>query len=60
MGQDVLRGRRPEIDYLNGLVVEEARKLGLEAPANARVVDIVRRIERGSLTPDPRNLLGEL
>lgn len=57
MGQDVLRGRRTEIESLNGLVVAEAKKLRLEAPANARVVEIVRAIERGGLTAAPGNIL---
>ena len=56
MGQDVLKGRRTEIDFLNGYVVEKGRSAGLPTPANARVVEIVRRIERGSLTPAIGNL----
>jgi 2-dehydropantoate 2-reductase len=33
MLQDVLAGRRTEIDSLNGAVVKEAQRLGMEAPA---------------------------
>jgi 2-dehydropantoate 2-reductase len=57
MGQDVQKGRRTEIDFLNGYVVEKGREVGIPTPANARVVEIVRRIERGSLAPDIRNVL---
>jgi 2-dehydropantoate 2-reductase len=38
MAQDRARGRRTEVTLINGLVVEEARRRGLEAPANALVV----------------------
>jgi 2-dehydropantoate 2-reductase len=54
--QDLLKGRASEVDMINGLVVEEAERLGYSAPANARIVEIVRRIEAGELKPDPRNL----
>ena len=54
--QDLLKGRASEVDMINGLVVEESRKHGRAAPANQRIVDITRRIERGELAPSPRNL----
>jgi 2-dehydropantoate 2-reductase len=53
---DWLKGRRSEVDDINGLVVAEAARLGLEAPVNAAVVDLAHRIERGELRPDPANL----
>ncbi|MBT7759370.1 MAG: 2-dehydropantoate 2-reductase, partial [Rhodospirillaceae bacterium] len=33
MGQDMIKGRRTEIEFLNGLVVQRAREYGLETPA---------------------------
>jgi 2-dehydropantoate 2-reductase len=53
---DWLKGRRSEVDDINGLVVAEAGRLGLEAPVNAALVDVAHRIERGELRPDPANL----
>ena len=53
MGQDMLKGRRTEIDYLNGLVVEKAVDLGLSVPANMGIADVVRRIERGEIGAGP-------
>ena len=53
MGQDMAKGRRTEIGYLNGFVVEKAAELGLEAPANKGIVDVVQRIERGELEASP-------
>lgn len=53
MGQDIAKGRRTEIDALNGLVVAEGRAHGIATPANASICALVHRIERGELTPDP-------
>jgi 2-dehydropantoate 2-reductase len=54
--QDVMRGRRTEIDYLNGYVVAEGRKAGVPTPVNDAVVELYRRHGVGALKPDPRNL----
>src|ERR1700750_525556 len=35
MGQDMQKGRRTEIDFLNGFVVREGEKVGLNCKANA-------------------------
>ena len=53
MGQDMQKGRRTEIDYLNGLVVEKANELGLPVPANEGVAKVVRQIERGEIRAGP-------
>lgn len=54
--QDVLKGRRTEIDYLNGYVCEQGRRLGVETPVNDAVVREIRRYPVGTLKPDPKNL----
>jgi 2-dehydropantoate 2-reductase len=54
--QDLLKRRLSEVDLINGLVVEESERRGYAAPANARVVEIVRQIEAGALKPDPANM----
>ncbi|MFH1843532.1 MAG: 2-dehydropantoate 2-reductase [bacterium] len=41
MLQDVQRGRRTEIDYLNGLVARKAAAAGLEAPINSGLAALV-------------------
>jgi 2-dehydropantoate 2-reductase len=56
MGQDMQKGRRTEIEFLNGLVVREGEKVGLPCRANAVLTDIVKRVERGELKPDPRHI----
>ena len=56
MGQDMQKGRRTEIDFMNGLVVREGAKVGLACRANAVLTDLVTRVERGELSPDPRHI----
>ena len=56
MGQDMQKGRRTEIEFLNGFVVREGEKIGLQARANERLVDIVKKVERGELQADPRQI----
>jgi 2-dehydropantoate 2-reductase len=54
--QDWRKGRRSEVDQINGLVVSEQRRLGGSAPANELAVDISHRIESGELAADPSNI----
>jgi 2-dehydropantoate 2-reductase len=54
--QDVMRGRRTEIDELNGYVVEAGRRFGVPTPVNEAVVREVHRHGVGHLRPDPKNL----
>jgi len=56
MGQDMQKGRRTEIEFLNGFVVREGEKVGLPCRANAVLTEIVTRVERGELAPDPRHI----
>jgi 2-dehydropantoate 2-reductase len=54
--QDVLKGRRTEVDYLNGYVVRKGKEVGVPTPMNEAVVEITKRLEAGDLKPDPANL----
>jgi 2-dehydropantoate 2-reductase len=56
MGQDMQKGRRTEIEFINGYVVREGEKLGMTCRANAILTDIVKRVERGELKQDPRHI----
>ena len=56
MGQDMLKGRRTEIEFLNGFVVGEGEKVGIACRANQILTDLVKRVERGELAPDPRHI----
>ena len=54
--QDVMRGRRTEIDYLNGYVCREGRRIGVPTPFNDAVVAAIKSHGVGRLRPDPKNL----
>jgi 2-dehydropantoate 2-reductase len=56
MGQDMVKGRRTEIEFLNGFIVDKAKDLGIATPANAALTEIVKRVERGELQPDPGHI----
>jgi 2-dehydropantoate 2-reductase len=57
MWQDLQQGRRTEIDYLQGVIVEIADRRSLEVPLSRRIVGLIRAAEaagKGSpgLTPE--------
>ena len=58
MGQDMVKGRRTEIEYLNGFVVARGAEIGIAAPANAALTEIVKRVERGEAAPSPDLIRG--
>jgi len=54
--QDHLKGRYSEVDIINGRVVDEWKKRGRDAPANAAIVELTRRIQSGELEPQRDNM----
>jgi len=48
MWDDLQRGRRTEIDHLQGLIVTLADRHGLKAPLSARIVALIREAERAA------------
>lgn len=46
MLQDILHGRRTEIDSINGAIVREGAGLGVPAPVNLALTGIVRALDR--------------
>jgi 2-dehydropantoate 2-reductase len=46
MLQDVEKGRRTEIEQINGAIVREGSRLGVPTPENARVLDEVKALSR--------------
>jgi 2-dehydropantoate 2-reductase len=58
MGQDMRKGRRTEIEFMNGHVVATARSIGRDAPASQALLEIVRSIEHGAARPDPSHITG--
>lgn len=45
MLQDVLRKKRTEIDFINGVIVRLGQELGIDVPTNRLLVDLVKTIE---------------
>ena len=58
MWQSLSRGKRTEIDYINGEIVNLARKNNLKAPINEKLVEVVKEAEKKHLTKsyDPSEL----
>ena len=55
--EDLKHGRRTEIDDLQGVITEIAKRRGLEAPLSRRIVELIRQAERDArgspgLTPE--------
>ena len=57
MAQDIIKGRRTEIDFMNGYIAERGRHIGVPAPAHERLTELVLQVERGQRAPAP-GLLG--
>ena len=55
MGQDVLKGRRTEIEFLNGYVSEQGRKAGVPTPYSDKIVQLVNSLGVG-FKPSPDHI----
>jgi 2-dehydropantoate 2-reductase len=53
--QDWRKGRRAQIEELNGYAIDILRRFGKAAPINERVVEMALEVERGLLQPKPAN-----
>ncbi|MGH8692057.1 MAG: ketopantoate reductase family protein, partial [Burkholderiales bacterium] len=53
MAQDILKGRRTEIDAMNGFIARKGKEVGIAAPSHVKIAETVTRIERGELKPSP-------
>lgn len=56
MADDLASGRRTEVDHLNGELVSLAERLGVDAPVNRRIVELVRAAESGAPPMSPAEL----
>ncbi len=54
--QDHLKGRRSEVEFLNGLVVRKGREAKVPTPLNEAITSLDKQIEQGMLKPDRSNL----
>ena len=53
MAQDILKGRRTEIDAMNGFIARKGAEVGVPAASHKKLAEIVTRVERGELKPSP-------
>ena len=48
MSDDLKHGRKTEVDYINGELVRLAQRIGIDAPINRRIVELVHEAEAGA------------
>jgi 2-dehydropantoate 2-reductase len=56
MGQDMYKGRRTEIDFINGLIAEKGAEVGRPAPTHLQLIQAVKAVEHGRMPAAPENL----
>jgi 2-dehydropantoate 2-reductase len=56
MAQDMAKGRRTEIEHMNGLIAARGKSAGSPAPTHDALKGIVQRVERGEIPAKPENL----
>lgn len=60
MADDLAARRKTEVDYINGELVRLAAQLGVEAPVNRKVVELIRQAEAGAPPWPPAALRREV
>lgn len=58
--QDFVKGRRTEVDFLNGLVVAKGRENKVPTPINEAIIALVNAVMRGEVAPSVANMDGLL
>ena len=56
MLKDIQKGKKCEIDYINGVVCAIGKEVGVATPYNDKIVEIVHGIENGLYEITPKNL----
>jgi 2-dehydropantoate 2-reductase len=57
MAQDMEKGRRTEIEFMNGFIANEGARVSVRAPTHEMLTRQVLRVERGEISPRPENVL---
>ncbi len=58
MAQDMEKGRKTEIEFMNGLIVRKGKEVGVPTPANEKLVQAVLSVENGKIKPSAAVLGG--
>jgi len=56
MWQDIEKGRKTEVDFVNGYVMKKGKEVGVKTPANELVTKVIKEIEDGKKSPQLENL----
>jgi 2-dehydropantoate 2-reductase len=51
MGQDMYKGRHTEIDFINGVIAEKGREVGVPSPSHVRLIEAVKLVEQAKSRP---------
>ena len=51
-----MKGRRTEIEFMNGFIAQKGKEVGVPAPAHARLTEVVKKVSAGELKPAASNL----
>ncbi|HEY6514486.1 MAG TPA: ketopantoate reductase C-terminal domain-containing protein, partial [Burkholderiaceae bacterium] len=58
MAQDIRKGRRTEIEFMNGYIADRGNYIGVPAPTHAKLTEIVKKVERKEVKATPALLGG--
>src|SRR6476661_453985 len=58
MAQDIRKGRRTEIEFMNGYIADRGNYIGVPAPTHAKLTEIVKKVERKEMKAAPALLGG--
>lgn len=56
MLQDIEKGKKCEIEAINGVIAKKGKEVGVLTPINNKVIEIVKKIENKELQPSWNNL----
>jgi len=54
--QDLEKGRKTEIDYLNGYIEKKANEYGMETRINKKIIEVIKEIEKGKRKMGSKNV----
>jgi 2-dehydropantoate 2-reductase len=58
MGQDMFKGRRTEIDFINGVIAAKGVEVGVPTPTHVKLIQAVKQVEHGKIPARAENLYG--
>ena len=56
MAQDVHKGRKSEVDFMNGLICDKGHETGVATPYHDAIVEAMRLVDNKTIVADPENV----